>query len=113
MERGPQARRGRIVLWAFALVVAAWMLAQALTGTETGLLYLAPALVLALPLVLGRYLGEEQLAVLAGTSRERVARVRERVSAPRGHVRVMHRGGRLVASAMAKRPPPARALLPA
>jgi hypothetical protein len=113
MEHGLQPRRGRIVLWAFALVVAAWMVAQALTGTETGLLYLAPALVLALPLVLGRYVGEEQLAVLAGTSRGRVARVRVRISAPRGYVRVMHRGGRLVASALAKRPPPARALFPA
>jgi hypothetical protein len=113
MKRGPQPRRDRIVLWAFTLVVAAWMVAQALTGTETGLLYLAPALVLALPLVLGRYLGEEQLAVLAGTSRARGARVRARISTPRGYVRVMHRGGRLVASAMAKRPPPARALFAA
>jgi hypothetical protein len=113
MKRGPQPRRDRIVLWAFTLVVAAWMVAQALTGTETGLLYLAPALVLALPLVLGRYLGEEQLAVLAGASRPPGARVRSRISTPRGYVRVMHRGGRLVASAMAKRPPPARALLPA
>jgi hypothetical protein len=106
-------RRDRIVLWAFTLVVVAWMVAQAVTGAETGLLYLAPALVLALPLVLGRYLGEEQLAELAGASRARRARVRSRISTPLGHVRVMHRGGRLVASAMAKRPPPARALLTA
>jgi hypothetical protein len=106
-------RRDRIVLWAFALVVAAWMVAQALTGAETGLLYLAPALVLALPLVLGRYLGEEQLAGLAGRPRAPRARPRARISTPRDHVRVMHRGGRLVASAMAKRPPPAQALLTA
>jgi hypothetical protein len=106
-------RRDRIVLWAFTLVVAAWMVAQVLTGAETGLLYVAPALVLALPLLLGRYLGEEQLAELAGTSRPPRARLRSRISTPRGYVRVMYRGGRLVASAMAKRPPPARALLPA
>jgi hypothetical protein len=106
-------RRDRIVLLAFTLVVAAWMVAQALTGTETGLLYLAPALVLALPLVLGRYVGEEQLAVLAGTSRPRDARLRARISKPRDHVRLMHRGGRLVASGMAKRPPPTQALLTA
>jgi hypothetical protein len=104
-------RRDRVVLWAFTLVVAAWMVAQALTGSETGLLYLAPALVLALPLVLGRYPGEEQLAELARTPRARDARLRARISAPRGYVRVMHRGGRLVASAMAKRPPPALAPL--
>jgi hypothetical protein len=103
-------RRDRIVLWAFTLVVAAWMVAQALIGAETGLAYLAPALLVALPLILGRYLGEEQLAVLAGTSRSPGARVRSRISSPRGYVRVMYRGGRLVASAMAKRPPPAWAL---
>jgi hypothetical protein len=110
---GMVPRRDRIVLWAFTLVLAAWMVAQALTGTETGLLYLAPALVLALPLVLGRYLGEEQLAELAGTSRARRARLGARVWTPRDYVRVMHRGGHLVASAMAKRPPPAPALLTA
>jgi hypothetical protein len=47
-------RRDRLVPWTFALVVAAWMVAEALTGFQSGLLYLAPALVLALPLVLGR-----------------------------------------------------------
>jgi hypothetical protein len=106
-------RRDRMLVWAFTLLVGAWMVAQALTGTETGLLYVAPALALALPLVLGRYVGEDQLAELAGTSRPPRPRVRSRISTPRGYVRVMYRGGRLVASAMAKRPPPAGALLPA
>jgi hypothetical protein len=59
-------RRDRLALWTFAVVVAAWMAAEALTGYQSGLLYLAPALVLALPLLLGRFVGEEQLAGLAG-----------------------------------------------
>ena len=88
------------------------MVAEALTGSETGLLYLAPALVLALPLVLGRFPGEEQ----AGRPRRTVTRTRPlgrltRIPAPRSHVRVMQRGGRLVASALAKRPPPRPARL--
>jgi hypothetical protein len=99
-------RRDRIVLWAFALLVVAWMVAQALSGSATGLLHLAPALVLALPLILGRYPGESKLAELAGTSRTPTARRPSRIPMPRSHVRVMQRGGRLVASAMAKRPPP-------
>jgi hypothetical protein len=99
-------RRDRIVLWAFTLLVVSWMVAQALTSSETGLLQLAPALVLALPLILGRYPGENKLAELAGTSRAPIARGPSRIAMPRSYVRVMQRGGRLVASAMAKRPPP-------
>jgi hypothetical protein len=103
-------RRDRLVLLCFALLMAAWMVAEALTGSQTDLLYLAPALALALPLILGRYVGEEQLAGLA--SRAVPARPRRRatpVAGPRSVARVMQRGGRLVASGMAKRPPPAAA----
>jgi hypothetical protein len=104
-------RRDRVVLLSFALLVAAWMVAEALTGSQTGLLYLAPALVLALPLILGRYVGEEQLAGLANRVRSRPRRRVSPVTGPRSYARVMQRGGRLVASGMAKRPPPAAASL--
>lgn len=100
-------RRDRLVPWTFALVVAAWMVAEALTGFQSGLLYLAPALVLALPLVLGRYVGEDQLAALAGRAAPPPCRRVARVARLRGRARAMQRGGRLVASGMAKRPPPA------
>jgi hypothetical protein len=103
-------RGHRLVLLTFALVVAAWMTAETLTGMQTGLLYLAPALVLALPLILGRYVGEEQLVGLAGRARTRPRRRVSRIAGPRSYARVMQRGGRLVASGMAKRPPPAAAL---
>lgn len=103
-------RRDRLASWMFALVVAGWMVAEALTGTQTGLLYLAPALVLALPLLLGRYVGEERLAELAGRSVTPLRRRVLKVPGPRSFVRVMQRGGRLVASGMAKRPPPAAEL---
>jgi hypothetical protein len=99
-------RRDRMLLWGFALLVVAWMVAQAITGTETGLLYLAPALVLALPLVGGHYVGEDQL-VAAAAGGGKVARAPERVAATHTFVRVMQRGGRLVACSLAKRPPPA------
>jgi hypothetical protein len=106
---GPARRR--VVLVTFTLLVAAWMVLAALSGVETGLLYLTPALALCAPLVLGRYVGEEQLAELAGRSAPRASRRPSRVPVPRSRVRVMRRGGRLVASSLAKRPPPAVAAL--
>jgi hypothetical protein len=99
--------RGRrlVVVW-FALVVAAWTVFALLSGVETGLLYLAPALLLCAPLIFGRYVGEEQLAELAKRSPRAAGRRASRLPVPRSHVRVMQRGGRLVASSLAKRPPP-------
>jgi hypothetical protein len=104
-------RRDRLVPWTLALLLAAWIWAEALTGAQSGLLYLAPALVLALPLLLGRYVGEGRLADLVGRAPARKRRRRALlVVGPRRCARAMQRGGRLVASGMAKRPPPALAL---
>jgi hypothetical protein len=100
-------RRDRLVLLAFALLAAAWVVAEVGTGADTGLLYLAPALGVCAPLLLGRYPGEDQIAQLAGRSTVRAPLRPSRVAIPRSHVRVMKRGGRLVGSALAKRPPPA------
>ena len=98
-------RRDRMLLLASAALVFAWMAVQALTGAETGLLYLAPALVLGLFLLGGRYVGEERL--LGAAERvEPAVRARKRVVATHTFVRVMQRGGRLVATSLAKRPPP-------
>jgi len=109
----PLARRQRVVLW-FALVVAAWTVLAVLSGADTGLLYVAPALLLCAPLTVGRYVGEEQLVELAQRSRRRHGRGAFRLPVPLSHVRLMQRGGRLVASSLAKRPPPpATALLTA
>jgi hypothetical protein len=99
----------RLALLVFAMVVAAWMVLQALTGVELGLGYLAPALVLCAPLALGCYVGENRLADLADRSPRRPARRGCRLLLPRSYVRVMQRGGRLVAASLAKRPPPVNA----
>jgi hypothetical protein len=97
-----------------ALVAAVGVLA-ALLGTVGGvdsvLLELAPVLVVFLPLLAGRYLGEERLAAVVAAFAPRRARAAVRLTprtprAPRAFVR----GGRLVASALAERGPPARAL---
>ena len=103
-------RRRLVVLW-FAFLVAAWTVLAMHGGADTGLLYLAPALVLCLPLILGRYVGEEQLAELANRAPLCPVRRASRLAVPRSHVRLMQRGGRLVASSLAKRPPPLAAPL--
>jgi len=99
------AGRRSVVLW-FALLVAAWTVIALHSGADTGLLYLAPALLLCAPLIFGRYVGEEQLAGLANRSPRCPARRAARLAVPRSHVRLMQRGGHLVASSLAKRPPP-------
>jgi hypothetical protein len=103
--------RRRLLLSSFTLLVAAWMVLAVVSGADTGLLYLAPALVLCAPLVLGRYVGEEQLADLAGRRATRTSRRPSPLPRPRSHMRLMQRGGRLVASSLAKRPPPRAAAL--
>jgi hypothetical protein len=107
------ALRGRrlVVAW-FALAVTAWTVFALLSGVETGLLYLAPALLLCAPLIFGRYVGEAQLAELANRSPRCTARRSAHLPLPRSHVRLMQRGGRLVASSLAKRPPPPAAAFP-
>ncbi|MGH2963197.1 MAG: hypothetical protein ACRDL3_13545 [Solirubrobacterales bacterium] len=88
-------------------IAIAWSLALALAGTTEALLYMAPTLLLALPLALGRYPGEE---ILAAARAQRPARSRA-VSEPRPAAappaRALARGGGLIAAYLAERPPPA------
>jgi hypothetical protein len=79
-------------------------------GLETGVLFLSPAIVLLASLLTGRYVGEAQIARLAGAmrcGRRRRLRAAAPASPLRGRV-LMPRGGRLVAMSLAVRPPPAR-----
>lgn len=79
-------------------------------GLETGVLFLSPAIVLLASLLTGRYVGEGQIARLAGImrcGRRRHLRATSPASPLRGRM-LMPRGGRLVAMSLAVRPPPAR-----
>src|SRR5581483_3979511 len=55
-------RRIMLGLGLLAVVAALTQTLEPLEGLQTGLLFLAPALFLALPLVAGRYVGEETVA---------------------------------------------------
>ncbi len=89
-------------------VTLLWSLALALLGAHEGLLYLAPALLLAAPLALRRYVGEEALHALARRPQARSRPVRRQASPPRSGHRFMPRGALLLATSLAGRPPPTR-----
>jgi hypothetical protein len=103
-------RRALLSVVVACLALVAWSLAHGCHGPLEGLVVLAPSLALALPLLAGRYLGERTI--------ERVRTARATVPAPRRDRRaaaprrrptlaLVPRGGLLLASSLATRPPPA------
>jgi len=92
-----------------SLAIVAWALTHGVHGTSEGLVMLAPALAFALPLLTGRYVGERTIARVRAA--RGLARPRRRLAAapPRRRPRLalVPRGGLLLASSLATRPPPA------
>lgn len=106
-------RRDRQLLLALAGLTLA-IAALTLLGVHSDLLLVAPALVLALPLLAGRYLGEDQLARLAAAFVAAPTRAVRALTPPAARPsRGLPRGGRLIACSLAVRPPPAHAPLTA
>jgi hypothetical protein len=95
--------RLRVAL-ALALAAALALLGLHLAGLDTGLLFLAPAFALTLPLLAGRYPGES--VIVRTRRRPRRRRLEPRPSA-RPPARLLPRGGLLVGHALAGRAPPA------
>jgi hypothetical protein len=100
-------RRDQRILLGLALLAVAFAATQSLTGLNPDVLLAVPVLLLVLPLAAGRYVGEDGLVRLAtrrqAPARRVVSSVRPLLRAPR----VMARGGRLIAVALAERAPPA------
>ena len=96
----------------FASMASLAMLLAAMAGHTEILAYAAPLLVLLLPLLAGRFVGEERIARAAArirrARRPRPAVAAEPVTWLRG-MTLIPRGGRLIARALAVRPPPAAA----
>lgn len=89
---------------ALALAAGCALLGLHLAGLDTGLLFLAPAFAIALPLLAGRYPGER---ILVRVDRRPVRRRPDRRPAPRSPARLLPRGGLLVGHGLAGRAPPA------
>ena len=99
-------RRDRQLLLGLAALTLA-LASMTLLGVHSDVLLAAPVLVFALPLLAGRFVGEEQLARLAeafSIARRRPAGTI--ASRARRAPRPLPRGGRLIATALAVRPPP-------
>jgi hypothetical protein len=104
-------RRDQRLLLGLAALTLLFALVQSATGIGADVLLAAPALILLLPLLAGRYVGEDGIARLSAALaplRRRPARARATVAlrAPR----VLARGGSLIALALAHRGPPVASL---
>src|SRR4051812_24778438 len=85
------------------VLAALWLIGLHVGGLDIGLLFLAPAFILLLPLLAGRYVGEGALAPHLRTVRRAVAAALHR-SRPRA--RLAPRGGLLLGCSLAGRAPP-------
>ena len=81
------------------------------SGGCVGLAHLLPFVLIIVPLLAGRYIGEERLARLTGSMRSWPRRRATRAFASRRPARTVPRGGCLIASFLAVRPPPRSAAL--
>jgi hypothetical protein len=100
-------RRDQRLLFGLAALTVLFAVVQALTGISGDVLLAAPALILLLPLLAGRYVGEEGLARLGAYLAPRRRSSAAQASQPWRAPRVLARGGRLIAEALAERGPPA------
>jgi hypothetical protein len=102
-------RRDLRLLLALCLTASALAVAHSSVALATGFLFLAPALLMLMALLAGRYIGADRLARIA---RSRPSPRREvpiiRPARLRFH-RVPPRGGLLLGASLAVRPPPSRA----
>jgi len=104
-------RRDQRLLLGLAGLTLLFALVQHATGLNGDVLLAAPALVLLLPLLAGRYVGEDGLARLTAALMPRRRRpVVARIAPARRAPRTLARGGRLIAVALAYRGPPAAPL---
>jgi hypothetical protein len=93
---------------AFAALTLVWLLGLELLGVEAALAYLAPALLILLPLMGGRYPGDDALVRVAARRAPVPARRAQAPAVPRRrrHAALLPRGGRLMGAALAGRAPP-------
>jgi hypothetical protein len=102
-------RDQRVLLLAAVATCAALLLA-AFAGHPELIAYAAPLCVVALPLLAGRYVGEQALERLRQRTEPKRRRVAAALAGARRSMSAFPRGGRLIAQALAERAPPAPAL---
>jgi hypothetical protein len=104
-------RRDQRILLGLAALTLVFAVVQSATGISGDVLLAAPVLVLLLPLLAGRYVGEDRIARLcAFLAPLRPRRVALWAVQPWRPARALARGGRLIAVALGRRGPPVFAL---
>ena len=103
------ARRDLLALLTLAFTALALAAVRHSTGLDADVLIGAPALLLLLPLVAGRYVGEDGLVRIARATPFRPRGAARAPAVRRGRSPVVPRGGLLIALALARRGPPAPA----
>lgn len=99
-------RRDRHLLFGLSALTLA-LAALTLVGVDSDVLMALPVLLLALPLLAGRYVGEERLArLVAAFVPARRRRAGSQPTTARCSLRALPRGGHLIAASLAVRPPP-------
>jgi hypothetical protein len=102
-------RRDLRLLLVLAAVALLWAATQSAIGYEGGWTFLAPAMLVALPLLAGRYLGEERIVRMASQfAARRLVRGPRVQGRRRARESLFCRGGALIARSLAERPPPLR-----
>jgi hypothetical protein len=101
-------RRDQRILLGLAALTVLFAIVQSATGISPDVLLAAPALILLLPLLAGRYVGEDGIARLsARMATPRLRPAAARAPQPRRAPLVLARGGRLIGASLARRGPPA------
>jgi hypothetical protein len=98
-----RAHHGLRVGLGVVVMAALWLVGLHVGGIDTGLLFLAPAFALLLPLLAGRYPGADRLAPPRPLVRRAIVRA---LDLPRPPARLVPRGGLLLGCALAGRGPP-------
>lgn len=93
-------------VWLAALLAAAVLVGVVVVAVDPTALCLLPAFAFAAPLLMNRYPGERMIAALTHLRQRRWAHPRSSVPPTRPVVRVLARGGLLLARSLAVRPPP-------
>lgn len=110
MTRSTAITSRRLLPAVAATVLVAVVAVSAPSGLLHGLAYLLPPLLLLLALAMRRYPGERALlAVIKGSRTRRLDTAAEPIPRQLRRRAALPRGGRLIATSLAVRPPPARA----